>query len=773
MKKKVLLSLIFILLISTYTKVFALVDVKNNDYMVEKLANNMTTPKISGISSKDDLVTVKATGNVVGYYYGTSTKVNDAKFTSTSSTTYYAAVKNGIYYFWVAGSGVSTGNVNAIMYPYAVKITTSCYNQSVKNCTGSGTFERCYVYTGGKSVSPESGGTLVTPANGYKLESLVVSKNNCSNLSLNVGNQKLSKRYCKVVLAYKCSKINPSACDKNPNSADCICSKDANSASCACARDANSADCACKKNPNSTDCYCKTDANSKNCICAKNPNSVACKGCPSGTTYKNGRCVTVVPQPIAPTTPYLTGLSVSPGTLSPAFDTHTVGYTVTVEPEVSQITINAVGSRGSASGTIYGTGVKNLSYGTQKFKITITNSAASIDYEIIVTRKKACNKDNTLKDLTISEGDLDPHFQAGVNSYNVKFNKETTFNVAATLNDGKASFVEGYGPRTVTVKPGSNRVDIRVKNECGDVRTYAINATVPPVCDPNPETSARLKSIELKSSRSDVLLPTIDFKPDEYIYSDIEIPFDYGTLDIVVGTEKEGDIYEIKDMPSVFSIEKETPVSIVVTSKKCPDVQKTYTLIITRLPKKDLNSDPSLASFSISGHNEFKFKKNQSRYDVLKLKKNEKTVTLSYVPEQSTTVCFHYTSNDLDNKKDNNNNNNGVTKTADGSEQGNEGVVTEKIPTNNDNKVEVSLGDEIYVECRAEDGMSKETYIVKVVSAAKKTNVLLVALIVIIILLLLVYLVLRLLGYKIYFNFAMIGAFFRGIGESIKNIFDR
>ena len=43
----------------------------------------------------------------------------------------------------------------------------------------------------------------------------------------------------------------------------------------------------------------------------------------------------------------------------------------------------------------------------------------------------------------------------------------------------------------------------------------------------------------------------------------------------------------------------------------------------------------------------------------------------------------------------------------------------------------------------------------------------------IIIVLLLIYLVLRLLGYKIYFNFAMIGAFFRGIGDGIRRLFDK
>ena len=59
------------------------------------------------------------------------------------------------------------------------------------------------------------------------------------------------------------------------------------------------------------------------------------------------------------------------------------------------------------------------------------------------------------------------------------------------------------------------------------------------------------------------------------------------------------------------------------------------------------------------------------------------------------------------------------------------------------------------------------------VKKQKGANIFLIILIIIIIVGLLIYLVLRLLGYKIYFNFAMIGAFFRGIGESIKRAFDR
>ena len=268
MMKKVFNYLLLLFLCFNFSNIVnAKVDVQDNGYMMQELAN-ISGPKFVSITANNDLVTVKTSGSVVGYYWGESPTLSQAKFTSTNSNTYYAAVKNGIYYVWVAGSGVSTGNVNAVMYSYGIKVTSSCTNQRVENCSGSGTIERCYIYTGGKSVTPEKTGTLVTPANGYKLDSLKVDSNNCSNLSLTVGGQRLAQRYCRVVFAYMCSK-NTGGGSTTP----------------------------------------KND-------CVTNPNAAGCKNTCTGCACTNS-CKTI---------PYLTGLTVSPGTLSPAFDTKNTAY---------------------------------------------------------------------------------------------------------------------------------------------------------------------------------------------------------------------------------------------------------------------------------------------------------------------------------------------------------------------------------------------------------------------------------------------------------------
>ena len=674
MRKKIINYLLFLILsLSVFTVAFAKVNVIDNGYMIERLAY-VSQPNITSITSNNDLVTVRSTGNVAGYYYGTSPNLNSATFTSTSSNTFYAAVKNGVYYFWVAGTGVSSGNVNAVMYSSGVRVSSSCTNQSVKNCSGSGTIERCYIYTGGKSVVPEKSGTLVTPADGYKLDSLKVSSNNCSNLSLIVGGQNLAKRYCKVTFAYSCVPKNQTP----------------------------------------------TPAPADNCV--TNPNGPGCKSSCSGCACTNS-CTT---------TPYLTGLSVSPGTLSPAFNTKNVAYTVIVDGSVEQININAVGSRGNASGTITGTGVKNLSFGSQTFRITIANNAASIDYAVTVVREPIKNKDNTLSSLVVSNGELTPAFDPSINSYNVEVdNYIDSMNVAASLNDQTAQFAEGFGPRDVQLNEGSNPIQIRTISESGETNIYTVTVVRKGAdkCTLEAQSKARLKKLFLTTKAKDVEMPTIDFNPDQLTYSGIELPYNAKDgFKVEVATENEADTAEIQD----YTLKENTERSIVirVQSAECKDIVKEYTLLVTLLDKQYLDNNALLSGLSVQNHPELKFSKNVNNYEIT-LKKNESKVVVHTEPEVQTTTC----TNDSENKK-----------------FVGPGIIT--------------------IDCLAQDGVTNEKYTINV-KKQKGANIFLIILIIIIIVGLLIYLVLRLLGYKIYFNFAMIGAFFRGIGESIKRAFDR
>lgn len=681
MKKKLIITILLFIISFIGIKVEAEINVvDSNAFMIEKLAN-LSAPRITSVSSDKDLVIVKSEGNVVGYYYNNSPDINSAKYTSTTASVFYASVKNGVYYFWVNGSGVTTGNVKPVMYAKGVKISTSCTNQKVNKCTKSGLVERCFIYSGGSKVSAEIKGDLVVPADGYKIKTLKVNTNNCSNISLTVGNQKLEKRYCKIVYAYECVKDNGGGGGSVDD---------------------------CTTNPNKPGCQSQ------------------CTGCACTNT-----CATV---------PYLTGLSVSPGVLSPAFNTKTVAYKVVVGGDVDKITINAVGSRGNAAGNITGTGTYQLSVGSQKFKISISNNAATIDYEVEVVREDNKSKDNKLSGIQVSVGELSPPFDPEVDMYDVEVeNDVTSINIAANVRDPKARFVDNLGPRRVDLMEGVNQVQLKVMAENGDINVYnvMVNRKSLDLCAIHSKEKALLREIVFTTSNKDIEeMPVIkDISDDQFYFPNITIPFETTGLQVQAATVTEGDTYVVNGLDKSFVPGVPNDIEIVVTSAECPSITKTYTLNVTKEEEVIKDGDATLARLTVVNHDEFKFKQEENNYTI-KLKKKEKSIKVQATPNSDTTVC-------LDDSTD---------------EKGNPRSLV--------------VGSVVTIKCEAEDGTS-EVYTIKVTAVQKSANAFLVVLIVIIIILLLIYLVLRLLGYKIIINSEVIGNFFRGIGEKFRNLFDK
>ena len=339
--------------------------------------------------------------------------------------------------------------------------------------------------------------------------------------------------------------------------------------------------------------------------------------------------------------------------------------------------------------------------------------------------------------MVVSNGELSPAFDPSINTYNVEVeNSVTSMNIAATLNDEKAKFVDGFAPRDVELAEGSNPIQIRTVSESGDTNIYTVvvNRKGVDKCTLEAANKARLKQIILSTKDETIDMPVIDFNPDQLTYSGIEIPYNAKQgFKIDFATENEGDVAELQD----FSLKENVERSIVikVTSRDCPSVVKEYTLLVTLLDEQSLDSNAILSALSVTGHPELKFSKNVNTYAIT-LKKNETKVDVHEQAESPTTKCT----------KDNINSDGSYRKFS------GPGVIT--------------------ITCVAQDGVTSEVYKINV-NKQKGTNMILVIFIVIIIVALLIYLVLRLLGYKIYFNFAMIGAFFRGIGESIKRMFDR
>ncbi|MDL2297140.1 cadherin-like beta sandwich domain-containing protein, partial [Bacteroidales bacterium OttesenSCG-928-E04] len=128
----------------------------------------------------------------------------------------------------------------------------------------------------------------------------------------------------------------------------------------------------------------------------------------------------------------LSALTVSVGTLNPSFTPATTDYNVTVNDETTEIEIGATATHANA--TVSGDGIKQLSYGTNRFDIIVTAEDESYSQTYTVNLYRNCPPD--MRD------------QNG-NSYGVELigcNCWTTSNLKSThYYDGTpVPFAEGY-----------------------------------------------------------------------------------------------------------------------------------------------------------------------------------------------------------------------------------------------------------------------------------------------------------------------------------------
>lgn len=189
---------------------------------------------------------------------------------------------------------------------------------------------------------------------------------------------------------------------------------------------------------------------------------------------------------------WLTNLTTSVGTLSPAFNKDTTAYTINVASTVSSLKLTATPV---ANATVTANGVincTNLREGENKYTITVTaqDGTTKKNYVVTVIKEKApavASSDNNLKGLSVDGYTISPAFNANTTDYNLTIPFEaTSVKVNATKNHDKASVVIN-GMDNLQV--GDNKVTVVVTAEDGSKKTYTINVKreekveVPPELD--------------------------------------------------------------------------------------------------------------------------------------------------------------------------------------------------------------------------------------------------------------------------------------------------
>jgi gliding motility-associated-like protein len=189
----------------------------------------------------------------------------------------------------------------------------------------------------------------------------------------------------------------------------------------------------------------------------------------------------------------LSGLTISSGTLTPAFATATTSYTDNVANTVASIAFRATTTDALATETINGTAVSegtvspyiplNIGSNTITIVVTAQDGVTQDTYTIAVTRTPGIA---TLSGLTISSGTLSPAFATGTTSYadkvansvsSIAFRATTTDPLATETINGTA-VPEGTVSPYIPLNVGLNTITIVVTAQDGITQdTYTVTVT--------------------------------------------------------------------------------------------------------------------------------------------------------------------------------------------------------------------------------------------------------------------------------------------------------
>ncbi|WP_240480001.1 cadherin-like beta sandwich domain-containing protein [Paenibacillus fonticola] len=295
---------------------------------------------------------------------------------------------------------------------------------------------------------------------------------------------------------------------------------------------------------------------------------------------------------------YLDSLTLSAGTLSPAFDKDVLDYTASVSHPVSELDVTASVADAEATVQINGTKVSSgvartipLSVGSNAITIEVTaQDGTKKMYRITVTRALSANAD--LNSLTLSAGTLSPSFDKDVLSYTATVNHPVSeLDVTAIVADAGATIringtlVSSGTPQTIPLSVGPNPISVAVTAQDGTIKTYTI--AVARALSAN----ADLNSLTLSEG---TLGPVFDKDVLSYTAS---VSHPVSGLEVTASVAEAEATVQINDTEASSGVAQTVPlnvglntITIVVTAQD--GTTKTYTITVERAPSAnaDLNS---------------------------------------------------------------------------------------------------------------------------------------------------------------------------------------
>ena len=206
----------------------------------------------------------------------------------------------------------------------------------------------------------------------------------------------------------------------------------------------------------------------------------------------------------------LSALSLSSGTLSPAFGAGTTSYTASVSNATTSLTVTPTVSNASATVTVNGvattsgnaSGAIALAVGANTITTVVTAQDGSTTKTYTVTVTRAASSNNNLSALSTSSGSLSPVFNPATTSYTASIAAgAASITVTPTAAVGTASITvngvavsSGAASGAIAMNPGSNTVTVVVTAQNSATKSYTMTIT-----RALPSANADLSALSLSS----------------------------------------------------------------------------------------------------------------------------------------------------------------------------------------------------------------------------------------------------------------------------------
>ena len=303
----------------------------------------------------------------------------------------------------------------------------------------------------------------------------------------------------------------------------------------------------------------------------------------------------------------LSSLEANEGTIKPSFNKETNNYSIEVPYEQERITITSVlESKNAIVSYKYNAekaGDLNnlpLKEGNNKVEIIVKGKDGTTNTYVINIHRayRVLSSTNTLDNIIISKGELNPSFDKNTTSYSVSINTEIEYiDIEAIKTDDKSSIKYQVNGKTVTslsnvrLNKGDNIITITVTSENGETKKYSITIN---------RAKSNIATLDELSSSAGNLSPEFSKNKNDYTLN-----LTYHTNKISLTIKKTSEYSSIKYYLNNNLIESLKNISVTEGTINKLEIKVTAedgtTNIYKVIIKRALDDRNTLNNLSISG----------------------------------------------------------------------------------------------------------------------------------------------------------------------------